>query len=74
MNSLDDTPPVTVEDGLNEGKKDINQNNSIELNDTEVHNEVEEISIESEDKGVIKKNVLKMKYRTLDTYEEVIEE
>ena len=56
MNSLDDTPPVTVEDGLNEGKKDINQNNSIELNDTEVHNEVEEISIESEDKGVINKN------------------
>ena len=41
MNSLDDTPPVTVEDGLNEGKKYINQNNSIELNDTEVHNEVE---------------------------------
>ena len=56
MNSLDDTPPVAVEDGLKEGKKDINQNNSIELNDTEVHNEVEEISIESEDKGVINKN------------------
>ena len=53
----DDTPPVVIEDFVNEEFDDRNKNYSIEENEIELHDKAEEISIDTENKYVIHRHM-----------------
>ena len=64
-----------MEDCVNEEHKDSNQNGFIEENGTEVHDEVGEISIDTENEGVINRYITENETeKNLDASEEVIDE